>query len=277
MNLKNLKYFIFDLDGTLLNSQKQIDPRTLQTIINLKKQGKKFSINTGRTPFLSLQFMDQIKPDFPCSFCNGALIYDWKTKTFISKNQIGIEDAKKAFNVLIEQKATTLVYTQDKIYYKKFMDESKWIQFIQRTNDLLEPQYRGEVKEIDLNTFKLEDHEVYKIICITDEVVGDLSVIRKELDALKDCYPLQSNSAILDIIPKNIDKGTGLQYLVDNGYVNLDETCVFGDENNDVPMFKVAKYSTALGQARDIIKEQVTFVTESNDNNGIGLFLEKTV
>ncbi|MGX9340652.1 HAD family hydrolase [Mycoplasma sp. 128] len=277
MNTKNLNYFIFDLDGTLLTKEKQIDPRTLNTIKELKKHGKKFSLNTGRTPFLSLKFMDQIEPDFPCSFCNGALIYDWKNKSFISKHAIPLSDATKAFNILWKEKSTILVYTQDSIYYKHFNEQSKWVNFIKKTNDAVEKEYRAKVLEIDLNTFKLSDHEIYKIICISDEVLGSIEEIKKELNELQDCYPLQSNSAILDIIPKNIDKGTGLQYLIDNNYVKKSETVVFGDENNDLPMFEVSDYSVALGQARDVIKQQATFVTESNDDNGIGIFLEKTI
>ncbi|QJR44290.1 HAD family hydrolase [Mycoplasma miroungirhinis] len=279
MNLKDLNNFIFDLDGTLLDSSKEINEKTLEAIKKLKKLGKRFSLNTGRTPLISMKFMSQIEPDFPCSFCNGAIIYDWKNKQMISKTTIPHDNAKQIIDTLISEQATTLVYTAHSIYYKYFVKNSEWVSKLISVNDKLEDEFKVNIAPIP-NDFDVTQHEIFKILCITDEVNGDMNEIRSKLITFKDIYSLQSNGVILDIIPKNLDKGTGLNYIFNNGYAKFEDTCVFGDEKNDLPMFKVAGYRAVLGQARDEIKQAAqemgpTWILDSNDDNGIGKFLEK--
>ncbi|QJG66754.1 HAD family hydrolase [Mycoplasma phocoenae] len=276
MNFKNLNNFIFDLDGTLLDSSKTINPKTLQTINELRKQGKKFSINTGRTPLIAKKYIEELKPDFPASFCNGAIIYDYQKNEIISKRMINSIDAKKTHDVLVKEKATFIVYTPETVFVRDFIPNGKWIGIMTDTQSKVEDQYKANVKRMDDN-FDITKEEVVKIVCIIEEVMGSLENIKKELNNLGDCYPLQSNGAILDIIPKNTDKGTGLLYLANNNIISLEDTCVFGDENNDLPMFKAAKYSACMGQARDVIKDQATFVIGSNNENGIGEFLKTTI
>ncbi|MCU4116945.1 HAD family hydrolase [Mycoplasma zalophi] len=280
MNLTELNNFIFDLDGTLLDSSKEINKETLETIKKLKKLGKRFSINTGRTPLISMKFMAQIEPDFPCSFCNGAIIYDWKTKQIISKRTIPHDNAKQIIDVLFSEQTTTLVYTTEAIYYKHFVKESDWVSKLLHVNNKLEDEFKVNIQEME-NDFDVTKHEIFKIICITNEVKGNMDEVREKLSSLEDIYSLQSNGVILDIIPKDSDKGTGLNYIFDNGFAKFEDTCVFGDEKNDLPMFKVAKYRAVLGQAREEIKTEaktmgLTWILDSNDDNGIGKFLEKT-
>lgn len=57
--------------------------------------------------------------------------------------------------------------------------------------------------------------------------------------------------------------------------IDLNKTIVFGDEHNDISMFNVSKYSVAMGQANLEIKNAATFITLSNNDDGIYDFFEK--
>ncbi|HDM70454.1 MAG TPA: HAD-IIB family hydrolase, partial [Thermotogales bacterium] len=66
--------FVFDLDGTLLNSRKEMTDRTIEALRTLEDAGIGVVICTGRS-FLSFKpFMDELNPGFPIILQNGAVI-----------------------------------------------------------------------------------------------------------------------------------------------------------------------------------------------------------
>ena len=54
-----------------------------------------------------------------------------------------------------------------------------------------------------------------------------------------------------------------------------EEVMVFGDGENDVDMFSSVKYSIAMGNAEDYVKESASYVTETNNEDGLVAALEK--
>ena len=57
--------------------------------------------------------------------------------------------------------------------------------------------------------------------------------------------------------------------------ISLEETVAIGNDFNDVPMFKVAGYSVAMKNSNDEVKKYADEITESNENDGVAIFLEK--
>jgi hydroxymethylpyrimidine pyrophosphatase-like HAD family hydrolase len=57
----------------------------------------------------------------------------------------------------------------------------------------------------------------------------------------------------------------------------LEDTVAIGDENNDIPMFKVAGLSITMGNAKEEAKEYSDVVTLTNDENGVAYAFEKYI
>ena len=57
--------------------------------------------------------------------------------------------------------------------------------------------------------------------------------------------------------------------------ISSNNSLCFGDFVNDLDMFRVCKFSVAMGNACDEIKKNANFITYSNDNNGVAYFLDK--
>ena len=51
--------------------------------------------------------------------------------------------------------------------------------------------------------------------------------------------------------------------------LSKDEVCVFGDYINDLPMFRAAGMAVAVGNADDEVKKKATFVSSSNNEDGV--------
>ena len=73
----------------------------------------------------------------------------------------------------------------------------------------------------------------------------------------------------IEMGPKGYTKGDTLCRLMEEFGWNKDEVFVFGDGGNDISMFKQTNYSFAMAQALDSVKKESTYITSSNDEDGI--------
>ena len=80
---------------------------------------------------------------------------------------------------------------------------------------------------------------------------------------------------LVEIAPAGITKGQTLKRFMQREGVEPDEVIVFGDGENDEDMFRQVKYSIAMGNAEDYVKEQAYDVTLSNDEDGMVTALQK--
>ncbi len=59
--------------------------------------------------------------------------------------------------------------------------------------------------------------------------------------------------------------------------IKPEETMVFGDNINDLGMFEKAKYSYAVGNAREEVKAVASHITDTNVNDGVIKVLETLI
>lgn len=91
----------------------------------------------------------------------------------------------------------------------------------------------------------------------------------------------QALTFCIELIPAAHNKGTALSRLL--AHLNTASptpiypanVIAFGDGENDVSMFKVAGMSVAMGNAMAVAKAAATWDTVSNDEGGVGTFLER--
>ena len=72
-------------------------------------------------------------------------------------------------------------------------------------------------------------------------------------------------------------KGKALTYVAKNLEVKKEEICVIGDSENDVEMFEAAGLSIAMGNAREDVKAKASFVTTSNDEEGVAFAIKNII
>lgn len=79
------------------------------------------------------------------------------------------------------------------------------------------------------------------------------------------------------MIPAGNNKGTALKALLEymGGDIRPENVITFGDGENDVSMFGVAGMSVAMGNAMECARDGAMWQTASNDDGGVGMFLEK--
>lgn len=79
----------------------------------------------------------------------------------------------------------------------------------------------------------------------------------------------------VEIAPAGADKGQGLHWLCEHLGVPPAEVLVFGDEINDLPMFRWAGRRVAVENAHPTVKELADEVTAPNGADGVAQYLER--
>ena len=86
---------------------------------------------------------------------------------------------------------------------------------------------------------------------------------------------LSDSQYAIHINSKGIDKGTGFTELMKKYNILSDDVIAIGDSATDVPLFKIAKTSVALGNASDIVRSEATMTVSGCSGDGVLEALDK--
>lgn len=251
-----IKLIVTDMDGTLLKSNGTLPKDFYDTFDKLRENGIIFMIASGRQYHTLLDNFDKIRNSISVIAENGAIvIHEGRklfSKTFEREKALEIvRDVKQSKNCDVVLCCSDYAYVEDKN-----------MEFAEAVN-----KYYHHTKVIkDLNDFP--DDEVLKIAVYDYE---DAKNAREELyPKWKDEYQLiVSGKHWMDFGRLDVDKGTGLELLQEYFNIKPEETVVFGDYFNDVPLFEKAYYSFAMENAPQGVKDKARFIAKSNDDNGV--------
>ncbi len=103
----------------------------------------------------------------------------------------------------------------------------------------------------------------------------DLDLARKVVSENDLNVELSDSQYAFHINSSGIDKGTGFSKIMDKFSIQRDDVIAIGDSATDVPLFKVAKTSVALGNASEQVKSEATMVVSANAGDGVLEALDK--
>ena len=274
MDKKKIKYFYFDLDGTLLDDKKVLSIENVLALKKLMQIGYKVGIISGRPNYMIKKEIDLIKPNLPLVSINGGKIIN-NTNKILNSSLINLKTFQKITKFLIDNSITFLAYGKNVMYYHlEINKKSKWIDGYKNVIRQLEPKFKWQFKPFDSNVT-----EFLKIFILTKEMTEDLvNKFEKFIDSFNDVYIVNSAPGSLDLMPFGISKGWALQLLSQNKIIDLKKTVVFGDAENDIPMFKVAAFSVAMQNANEKVKKIATKINNfSNEKSGVAHFIKEVI
>ncbi|KAF8540780.1 HAD-like domain-containing protein [Trichophaea hybrida] len=274
---------VSDVDGTLLDSAHTL-PTTSPTYRVLKRIRTAYPslpiiISTGKQRCSTADLREKLDlSEFPCCHLNGNVIYS-PTGEIVVESGLDIGVAKRVYEEMRKVGTSVFVYDYTTVYqaFHGKGDTGQWARILRKfgedvvedQDDVMERIERGELNPIKMG------------IC------QDTETIAGSIELLKTLFPPSAfalTSALpfcIEMIPAAHNKGTALMALLKYMSAELGETIkpenviVFGDGENDVSMFEVAGMSVAMGNAMEGPRKAATWVTESNDEGGVGRFLER--
>jgi len=103
----------------------------------------------------------------------------------------------------------------------------------------------------------------------------DLELARKLLKEKNISVELSDSQYAYHINSPGIDKGTGFTKIMEKLSISADDVIAIGDSATDIPLFKVAKTSIALGNASEHVKSEATMVVTAHAGDGVLEALDK--
>lgn len=259
-----------DVDGTLLDDDENVSPRTRSVVRAVVEAGAQFVLATGRPPRWVQPIVDQLG-FAPMAVCaNGAVIYDPSTDRIVSARTLSADAlgqlAEIATRVIpgaglaVERVGATAHDAATPQFVSSPGYEHAW----------LNPD-NTEVSVEDL----LSAPAVKLLIRKAGARSADMAAALARHIGLEGDITYSTNNGLIEIVPLGVSKATGIEELARPLDIEPADIVTFGDMPNDVPMLGWAGLGVAMGNAHPEAVAAADEVTATNAEDGVARVLER--
>ena len=268
MRSGKIRLISVDMDGTFLDPQGGITKKNLNAVKEAQAAGIIFSVATGRFYENAALVMKDNGLDCPLIAVNGGKITASPFGEVIAEHKMTKESAMEAFRILEEQQAEYYVFANGQVASRGLED---------RHHAQIEFGDERMLQEADTRflygadaCLDLIDKGIYKFYVHAYRDIEKLGQIRFALEQGVNLSTLTHSGIYnIEIMPKGVDKGSGIAELAEYLGIGLDAVMAIGDQDNDLPMIRRAGWGVAMGNATDEVKQDARFVTLSNKEDGV--------
>ena len=266
--MEDIKLIAFDLDGTLLNSQKDLTPKTLEILQRASEMKIELVPATGRFWGVVPECVRDLNFIRYALTLNGAEVYDVENKKSLAKFEIPPERALKMAQAFEDI---------DGIIYDCIIEGQGYMRrdFYEKVSDFMVGQWqtklvkdgRKPVDDFEAVIKNSKGIQKMQIFTLDKKLREDL------LNSLPYVFP---KSFFTSSIPNNIEindstanKGNALKFLADHLNIKIENTMAFGDGLNDLSMIRTAGIGVAMENSCEELLGVADSVTLSCDDDGV--------
>ena len=272
---QQIKLLVIDIDGTLLNPQRQITPRTRATIQATQAAGVIVTLATGRGYHNSFQIADELGITIPVITYDGALILHHPDRTVIHTHTLAADIAQQAADILVEHRIQPIIHRMNGA------GEEIWTGHVEFDNPELAGYFSifPHAQRMDHATLCTNQPNPLRVVGFASQEV--FSQLASAMDAL-DCswHTIERGNydcSEITIMDKTCSKASSVIRLAQYLNIPLSEVMAIGDNINDLEMLQAVGWGVAMGQASDLVKEAADAVTASNAEDGVAQAIELSI
>ncbi|WP_096817021.1 Cof-type HAD-IIB family hydrolase [Lactococcus fujiensis] len=264
-----IKLIALDLDGTLLNSKKEISKENITAIKKAREQGVHVVITTGRPLIAIHHLLDELDMtdynDFSITF-NGGLVQR-NTGDILSKKTFNLAEASDIKEMTNQLGMPCDLLSEGTV----LMTDSAVPSLYPKINKLL--------------TFKQSNLDQLTADTIINKIVSC-----QEADFIDSKIPLfpatfftkyeifKSQAKLVEFMPKGINKAYGLAQLAKILNLKAENVMAMGDEENDMSMIEWAGYGVAMGNAVEKLKKAANIIADrTNEEHAVASVINEYV
>lgn len=268
------KMVAIDLDGTLLNRNKEITASTKETILKAQNKGVKVALATGRIYRSALLYAQFIGLNTPVIACNGAIMGQVDGKNIFNPLALDKNVIIKAAKICKELDIVYYLYTKEKIYVDKNIEFFRAHLLKELQVDAEKYIHMEQLNNID--SIKNIDEDIYKMT-IYDSKEEKIDLALNKINQIKDAFVTSSSARNIELTNIKATKGNALKRLAEFYNIKQSEIIAIGDSYNDHRMIEYAGLGVAMGNAREDIKLMADYITLSNENEGVAKVFNKFI
>lgn len=254
-----------DMDGTLLDRDRQISVRTILALKGAMESGALVVLSSGRMLDSITPFAEKIGVNAPVICFNGALTYDVGEGRACAETLMDQATARAVCREMEQMGQYVQGCWGSKFYYAKYAEETRGYEE--------KCGVRGQEAGMPLSEFIACG--VYKLLMIVrpGDIPKYLPRLRAKFSDKVDFTP--SSESFLECVALGVNKGASLRQLGASRGIAPSEILAFGDEQNDLAMLTQVGYGYAMANADEVIRRQVRFVAPSNAEDGVAQVVER--
>ncbi len=252
-----VRLLVSDVDGTLVTSGKALTPDTIAAAGRLRAAGIRLALTSARPPQGLELFAGALGLDTPRGAFNGGTITG-ADGTVLEARFVPEQAARDAVSFLEQNGVDVWLFVGE--HWQVRNPDAHYIALETRT--LQQPptvvdSFDGMLGRCGKITGTTDDHDL-------------LARLETELAVRigKAANVHRSQAYYLDVTHPDANKGHAVGSIARLLGVDLRHVAVIGDQANDLPMFDVAGYAIAMGNAPPDVQARAHDVTRSNADEG---------
>lgn len=254
-----IKSIICDLDGTLLNSNHQMDFETIKTLQNANKKDINVFIATGRHFQDAKIYKEKLGINTYFISSNGAMVHDEKNELVFSK-YIPSEVIYNLINMNLDSDITLNIYTPNKWLINK--EKPELLEFHKDSGFLYELFDKNKINTKNCVKIFYHSHYYEKLLKLESFLNEKFS------DSIHVSFAAKES---LEIMAKGISKGSTLENIFSKLSLNIKDSIAFGDGLNDFEMLSNVGKGFIMQNCHPRLPILLpdNLIIDSNDNLGV--------
>jgi len=248
------RLFVSDLDGTLADREAKLSPFTRKSLRALLDAGLPFTVASARSVHTLGPILEGLPLRLPVVEFNGAFITDLKTRVPIVCHALEPHVAEATIRAALELGVppfvSTFAHSQQQLYPPLVLANAGIAWYDASRRAARDTRLRGASDPLTLLD--------RAITCLT--MIGERARLATLAQSIAETFPGSTHCLLyenayqpgwywLSVQSVFASKAHALRALAEGAGVALEQTTVFGDEVNDIPMFEIAGRGVAVENA----------------------------
>ena len=271
----SIRMIALDIDGTTLNSRGRLTERTKDALERAIKSGVYVVMATGRCfdalpeDIMAISDMNYVVTS------NGAMVKDLNTGEIILRNCLDPEAVTEAEKILRDCGHQVEIFIDGTAYIEKELYDYirnggktyRYREYVIRTRNPVE----GLMDHLLKNKDRIENINIFF------ETQEAKAAMHPVLLGIKNATITTSLDNNWEIGGATTSKANALAELMKMLDIKKEELMACGDSPNDIPMLEEAGISVAVGNAKEPVKEMASFISASNNEDGVAVAIDRFV
>lgn len=261
------KILFSDIDGTLLNAERELSEKTIAEIQRIKDKMPVILISS-RMPsaMYHLQKVLDIERQPIICYNGGLILVDRKP---VLTTMIPVGTVKELYEFSLRNPFHISLYNEDDWHVPE-MDF--WA-----TREMNNTKVTPKIQPIHhtINEWKVTHKGAHKIMCMGDPKVLDrvYDFLDKRFETELHLY--RSKPTYIEIASSKISKLTAIEYLLENHFNDsIDNVVAFGDNYNDISMLTSVGMGVAVANAKPEVLKIADHITLSGKEDGVAKYIK---
>ncbi len=257
--MNNYRVIVLDLDGTLLNANKEVSKRNLAAVLSCHRKGMRIVFATARPPRAVKWFLPDVLLEIASFvYYNGAQTYCPHTNTEFHES-IPSEVTAAITDYCLEHHPDLELTMEVRDEWFSLREHDYRVTMNAEANPLVIPL--DEFKQRDATKILLSG--TFEGTPLKDTFSDRVHILNTD------------NNQLVQVMPLNASKEQAVLKLCRIYGHEMESVIAFGDDHNDLGLARACGYSVAMGNAIDELKAIADEVTASNDEDGVAVVLER--